>query len=278
MLVRPPALEYRKRELHCERLALRKLAERYEPALYVYSCSAIRDRYRVFGQAFHGTPHTICYSVKANSNLSLLQILAKLGAGFDIVSGGELDRVRMAARSAAKKIVFSGVGKTAKELELALRAGILLFNLESEQEIDLLADCAARLRIEANVALRVNPDVPAETHPYISTGLHQHKFGIPIGVAPELYRRAATHKYLKVAGVSLHIGSQTTDVSPFALAMERMAELVQRLAAEGHQIRFVDAGGGLGISYKSSEAVDFPKLAANYAQAITHPLRQVKKL
>lgn len=278
MLVRPTALEYRKGELHCERVALRRLAERYETPLYVYSCSALRERYHIFEQAFHATSHTVCYSVKANSNLSLLRMLAKLGAGFDIVSGGELERVRLAAKSAVKKVVFSGVGKTAKELEQALRAGILLFNVESEEEIELLGECAARLRTEANVALRVNPDVPAETHPYISTGLHQHKFGIPIGAAPELYRRAATHKYLKVAGASLHIGSQITDVAPFALAMERMAELIQQLTAEGHQIRFIDAGGGLGISYKSSQAVDFPELVANYSKAITHPLRKIKKL
>ena len=278
MLVRPPALEYRKGELHCERLALRKLAERYETPLYVYSCSSLRERYRAFEHAFHATPHTICYSVKANSNLSLLRMLAKLGAGFDIVSGGELERVRLASRGAVKKVVFSGVGKTAKELEQALEAGILLFNLESEEELELLGQCATRLHTEANIALRVNPDVPAETHPYISTGLHQHKFGIPIDQARELYRRAAAHKYLKVAGVSLHIGSQITDVAPFALAMERAVELIQQLAVEGHSIRFVDAGGGLGISYKSSETMDFQQLVAGYAKAIMRPLRQIKKL
>jgi diaminopimelate decarboxylase len=278
MLVRPPALEYKKGELHSERLSLRKLAERYGTPLYVYSSSAIRERYRAFEHAFHGTPHTICYSVKANSNLSILRMLAKLGAGFDIVSGGELERVRLASKGAAKKVVFSGVGKTAQELDLALRAGILLFNVESEEEMELLGECAARLRKPANVAFRVNPDVPAKTHPYISTGLHEHKFGIPISAAPELYRRAAAHPYLKVAGASLHIGSQITDVAPFGLALERMAELIQQLASEGHQIRFIDAGGGLGISYKSSEAVDFLQLTTNYAKAITRPLRQVRKM
>jgi diaminopimelate decarboxylase len=277
MLVRPPALEYKKGELHSERLSLRKLAERYGTPLYVYSSSAIRERYRAFEHAFHGTPHTICYSVKANSNLSILQMLAKLGAGFDIVSGGELERVRLASKGAVKKVVFSGVGKTAQELDLALRVGILLFNVESEEEMELLGECAARLRKSANVAFRVNPDVPAKTHPYISTGLHEHKFGIPISAAPELYRRAAAHPYLKVAGASLHIGSQITDVAPFGLALERMAELIQQLASEGHQIRFIDAGGGLGISYKSSEAVDFLQLTTNYAKAITRPLQQVRK-
>jgi diaminopimelate decarboxylase len=278
MLVRPPALEYKKGELYCERLSLRKLAERYGTPLYVYSSSAVRERYRAFEQAFHGTPHTICYSVKANSNLSLLRMLAKLGAGFDIVSGGELERVHLASKGAVKRVVFSGVGKTAQELDLALRAGILLFNVESEEELELLGECAARLRKPANVALRVNPDVPAETHPHISTGLHQHKFGIPIGAALPLYGRAASHKYLKVAGASVHIGSQITDVAPFGLAMERVTELVQQLAAAGHQIRFIDAGGGLGIPYKSSEAVDFSRLAANYAKAVLRPLRQIRKL
>ena len=278
MLVRPPAFEYKKGELHCERLSLRKLAERYGTPLYVYSSSAIRERYRVFDHAFHGLPHTICYSVKANSNLSILRMLARLGAGFDIVSGGELERVRLASKSAVKKVVFSGVGKTVEELDLALRSGILLFNVESEGELELLGACASRLRKPANVAFRVNPDVPAETHPYISTGLHQHKFGVPFSAAPELYRRAATHKYLKVAGVSLHIGSQITDVTPFGIALERTAELIQQLAAVGHQIRFVDVGGGLGISYKSAEPIDFSRLAANYANAITRPLRHLRKM
>jgi len=278
MVVRPPALQYKKGELYSERLSLGKLADRYGTPLYVYSSSTIRERYRAFEHAFHGMPHTICYSVKANSNLSILRMLAKMGAGFDIVSGGELERVRLASKGAIKKIVFSGVGKTADELELALRAGILLFNVESAEEMELLGECAARLRKTANVAFRVNPNVPAETHPYISTGLHEHKFGVPISTAPDLYRRATTHKYLKVAGVSLHIGSQITDVTPFGLALERMAELIQQLASAGHPIRFIDAGGGLGISYKSSEVIDFPQFAANYAKAITHPLRQLRKL
>lgn len=257
---------------------MRKLAERYGTPLYVYSSTAIRDRYRTFDHAFHSTPHTICYSVKANSNLGILRMLARLGAGFDIVSGGELERVHLAGKSAVKKVVFSGVGKTVEELDLALRSGILLFNVESEGELEVLGACASRLRKSANVAFRVNPDVPAETHPYISTGLHQHKFGVPFSAAAELYRRAATHKYLKVAGVSLHIGSQITDVAPFGIALERTAELIQHLVAADHQIRFVDVGGGLGISYKSAEPIDFSRLAAHYAKAITHPLRQLRKM
>src|SRR5262249_6944608 len=161
--------------------------------------------------------------------LSILRLLAGMGAGFDIVSGGELERVRKAQKKAVSKVVFSGVGKTAKELELALREGILLFNVESEGELGLLAACAGKLRKVANIALRVNPDVPAETHPYISTGLREHKFGVPISSARELCRRAAEHKHLRVAGVSLHIGSQIGDVTPFHLAMERAVDLVEQL-------------------------------------------------
>ncbi len=237
----------------------------------------VRERYRALDRAFRGLPHTLCYSVKANSNLGILRFLAKLGAGFDIVSGGELERVRAASRGAVKKIVFSGVGKTAEELQLALRRGILLFNVESEGELDLLAQCAAKLRKHANIAIRVNPDVPAQTHPYISTGLQQHKFGVSMSAARELYRRAAAAKYLTVAGVSLHIGSQITDVSPFGIAMERTAELIQQLGSDGHQIRLVDAGGGLGISYSSAEPVNFAEVARRYAEAVTAPLLRLKK-
>ncbi|PYP91234.1 MAG: diaminopimelate decarboxylase [Candidatus Angelobacter sp. Gp1-AA117] len=277
MFVRPPAFEYKDRKLYCERIPLDQLAEKYGTPLYVYSATAIQDRFSIFDTAFEGVPHTICYSVKANSNLSILRLLAKLGAGFDIVSGGELERVRLADKKTLSKVVFSGVGKTADELALALRAGILLFNVESEGELELLAECAGKLRTTANVALRVNPDVPAETHPYISTGLHEHKFGVPIDTARGLYRRAAAHKYLKVAGVSLHIGSQITDVSPFAIAIERATELIRQLTADGHKIRFLDGGGGLGISYNSAQPLPFPELVSSYAQAITSVLQQLGK-
>src|SRR5579871_1521758 len=274
---RPPAFEYKKKELHCERLPLSHLAERFGTPLYVYSATAIKERYRVFNRAFRGTPHTICYAVKANSNLSILRLLAGMGAGFDIVSAGELERVRRADRAALQRIVFSGVGKTDEELRAALRAGILLFNVESEGELELLGKCAAKLRKTADIALRVNPDVPAETHPYISTGLREHKFGVPIASARELYKRAAGNRYLQVAGVSLHIGSQITDVTSFGLAMERAVELTEQLTADGHQIRLIDAGGGLGISYKSAEPIHFPDLVRTYAQALTTPLQRLGK-
>lgn len=275
MFTRPPGFWYKKADLHCERVPLGTLAEKYGTPLYVYSATAIRERYTTLDRAFRGTPHTLCYSVKANSNLSILRLLAGMGAGFDIVSGGELERVRLARKAAPRKIVFSGVGKTADEMKQALRAGILLFNVESEGELELLAACASRLRKTADVAFRVNPDVPAETHPYISTGLREHKFGVPMGAARELYRQAAAHKYLRVAGVSLHIGSQITDVSPFRLAVERAVELIEQLTADGHVIQFLDAGGGLGISYQSSQPQDFADHARSYADAIIAPLKKL---
>ncbi len=259
--------------LHCEQVPLPRLAKRFGTPLYVYSASTIRDRYRAFDAAFRELPHTICYSVKANSNLSILRLLAKLGCGFDVVSGGELERVRIADGKAAKRVVFSGVGKTRVELAAALKTGILLFNVESESELAALADCAQKLRKPAPVALRVNPDVPAETHPYISTGLHQHKFGIPIHEARSLYTEAARSKSLQVRGVSVHIGSQITDVAPFAEAMTRVAELVRTLRSDGHQIDFIDAGGGLGISYEKANGASFDENMSAYARAIASPLR-----
>ena len=277
MFTRPPGFTYKNNELHCDAVSINKLAKKFGTPLYVYSATAIRERYRILERAFHHVPHTLCYAVKANSNLSLLRLLAGMGAGFDIVSGGELERVRRAQKKAVKKIVFSGVGKTADELELALHHGILQFNVESEGELELLAECAGKLRKTANIALRVNPDVPAETHPYISTGLREHKFGVPISQARELCRRAATHKYMRVSGVSLHIGSQISDVSPFHLAIERAVDLVQQLTADRHTIRFIDAGGGLGISYNSSAPVDFSDLAHRYAEALMTPLERLRK-
>ncbi|HEY5163806.1 MAG TPA: diaminopimelate decarboxylase, partial [Terriglobales bacterium] len=212
---RPPAFAYRDGELHCERVALSALAKKFGTPLYLYSQNTIRERYRTFDEAFRGVPHTICYSVKANSNLSLLKMLAGMGCGFDVVSGGELLRVLKASRGAAKKVVFSGVGKTADELDLALKSEILMFNVESEQELALLGARATELKREARIALRVNPDVAARTHPYISTGLHKHKFGVPMQVARAIYAAASYHPWLDVAGISVHIGSQITDVKPF---------------------------------------------------------------
>jgi len=260
--------------LYSEDIPLLKLAEKYGTPLYVYSAAMIEERYREFDRAFRDIPQTVCYSVKANSNLSILRMLAKRGSGFDIVSGGELERVLAADRKAAKRIVFSGVGKTRGELTAALKAGILLFNIESESELWALAECAGRLRRTAPVALRVNPDVAAETHPYISTGLHKHKFGVPIREARTLYAKASGARYMKVRGVSVHIGSQITDAAPFGEAMTRVAELVRDLRADGHEIDYVDAGGGLGIPYEKQNA-DFPSQVGAYARALATPLRSL---
>jgi diaminopimelate decarboxylase len=230
----------------------------------------------MFDRAFCAIPHTVCYSVKANSNLALLKMLARLGCGFDVVSGGELHRVLRAAKPAARKVVFSGVGKTVEEMKAALRAGILMFNVESESEMAALSRCAESLRKKARIAFRVNPDVSAETHPYISTGLHKHKFGVPIDAAVRLYAQAAREKWLEVAGVSVHIGSQITSVAPFGEAMERVAELVRRLQGSGQDIRYVDAGGGLGIRYDTKELPEFKEHVAEFARAVTRPLRGLK--
>jgi diaminopimelate decarboxylase len=262
--------------LGCDQVSLAELAERFGTPLYVYSASTIRARMRAFERAFHKTPHTVCYSVKANSNLSILRLLARMGCGFDVVSGGELERVLCVNRGASKRVVFSGVGKTPDEMQAALKAGVLLFNVESESELWSLAECAARTKKKARIALRVNPDVPARTHPYISTGLHQHKFGIPIEQARSLYARASEMKSLEIAGVSVHIGSQITDVKPFAAAMERVAELTRALRADGQAIKFVDAGGGLGIAYENHNLPDFAEQVASYADALTIPLKDLK--
>lgn len=257
-------------------MPLPRLAERFGTPLYVYSASALRERARTFDHAFRKVPHTVCYSVKANASLGILRLLAGMGFGFDVVSGGELERVLRADRRLAKKVVFSGVGKTADEMQAALKARILLFNVESESELSALAECAARLREKPRVALRVNPDVPANTHPYISTGLHQHKFGVPIREARALYARASGTKYLEIAGVSVHIGSQIREVQPFAAAMERVAELVRQLRDDGYKIRYVDAGGGLGIAYEDPDLPEFAGYVADYADAVLRPLRGLK--
>jgi diaminopimelate decarboxylase len=259
--------------LHCDNVPVPKLALRYGTPLYVYSASTIRERYEDFDHAFRDIPHTICYSVKANSNLSLLRLLARRGCGFDVVSGGELERVLIAERKAAKRVVFSGVGKTREELSAALKAGIMLFNVESESELWALAECAGRLRTKAPMAFRVNPDVAAETHPHISTGLHQHKFGVPIGQARALCAKASSVPYLQIRGVSVHIGSQITDVGPFGETMFRVADLVRELRGDGHRIDYIDAGGGLGISYDKPESATFSDSVAAYARALVAPLQ-----
>ena len=278
-IVRAPSFAYRRAdgsagsaELFCEAMPLARLAERHGTPLYVYSSEMIRARLKAFARAFRSVPHTVCYSVKANSTLAILRLVEREGAGFDVVSGGELERVLRVKRAAARHVVFSGVGKTVPEMELAFKAGILLFNIESRSELRVLAATAARLKKRASVAVRVNPDVSAKTHPYISTGLHQHKFGVPIPEARELYAEAARQPYLKVTGVSVHIGSQIADVSSFAAALERVADLVRDLRGQEHEIRYVDAGGGLGISYEETQQ-EFDAQITAYASAVLKPLR-----
>jgi diaminopimelate decarboxylase len=252
--------------MQCDGVSLDALARKYGTPLYVYSAQHILERLDLFRTAFQSLDHLVCYAVKANSSLEILRLLAGRGAGFDIVSGGELERVLNADRGAAERAVFSGIGKTAAEIDLALDAGILLFNVESEGELELLAECAAKRRKRARFALRVNPDVFAETHPYISTGMREHKFGLDIRKARGVYRGAG--RFLEAAGVSVHIGSQIRSAEPFGSAAERVTKLVADLRRDGHAIRFMDIGGGLGIEYHGDKAFDPAEKVAEYAAAL----------
>lgn len=252
--------------MQCDGVSLNALAKKYGTPLYVYSAQHILDRFAMFERAFAAIPHVICYAVKANSSLAILELLARRGAGFDVVSGGELERVLTADRAAAARVVFSGIGKTAPEMDLALRAGILQFNVESEGELDLLSERAAKLRKKARIALRVNPDVFAETHPYISTGMREHKFGIDIRRARAVYRKAG--RYLMPSGVSVHIGSQIRSADPFGAAAERVVLLIAALRSDGHRIEYLDAGGGLGIEYHADKPFEPEEKVRQYAAAL----------
>jgi diaminopimelate decarboxylase len=259
--------------LHCDGVSLEKLAKKYETPLYVYSARQILERLEMFQQAFAGRDHLVCYAVKANSSLAILKLLAERGAGFDIVSGGELERVMKAAPQAVERIVFSGVGKTVAEIDRALEVGILEFNVESEAELTLLVARARKLKKIARFSLRVNPDVFAETHPYISTGLREHKFGIDIRKAAEIYRSAARSKWLEPHGISVHIGSQIRSAEPFGAAMERVCKLAIQLKREGITLKVVDAGGGLGIDYHGgTDGADPAEKVKEYATAIEKAL------
>lgn len=244
---------YQDGDLHCGPVSLRNLAETFSTPLYVYSGDQIVERAALFQTALRGRRHTLCYAVKANSSLAILRLLGQRGCGFDIVSGGELARVVAAAGQDAPdwcgRVVFSGVGKTAHEMDSALRAGILMFNVESEAELRLLQQRAELAGVRARFALRVNPDVFAETHPYISTGMQAHKFGIGIELARAVYAQAKQSDWLTAVGVSVHIGSQIRQVEPFGAALQRVVQLVRQLRTDGHAIEYVDAGGGLGIEY-----------------------------
>ena len=255
--------DYRNGELHVEQVALSQVAERYGTPCYVYSRAAITETYRAFDAAFGACSHLICYAVKANSTLGVLNVLARLGSGFDIVSGGELARIT-AAGGDPRRAVFSGVGKTAEEMQQALMADILCFNVESEGELARLDAVAARTGRTAAVSLRVNPDVDPRTHPYIATGLKENKFGIPYADALTLYRRARDMRHIRIAGIGCHIGSQITAVAPFVAALDKVLELVDRLQAEDIALAHIDIGGGLGIRYRDES----PPAVADYARAL----------
>ena len=255
-------------QLFAEGVALSAIAERFGTPTYVYSRAHIEAQYRAYADALAGMPHLVCFAVKANSNLGVLNVLARLGAGFDIVSRGELERV-LAAGGEPSKIVFSGVGKTRDDMRRALEVGVHCFNVESVDELERLQLVAAELGKTASISLRVNPDVDAGTHPYISTGLKENKFGIDIEQAPAVYARAAELANLRIVGVDCHIGSQLTSLPPFLDALERLLALIDQLAAQGIQIQHLDLGGGLGVQYRDEQ----PPLAGDYIAAVRERLK-----
>jgi diaminopimelate decarboxylase len=261
---------YSNGELHVEGVPLRRIAAEHGTPCYVYSLAALTSAYERFTAAFGDRDHLVCYAVKANSTLAVLDVFARMGSGFDIVSGGELDRV-IAAGASARKVVFSGVGKSEAEIRSALEAGILCFNVESESELLRIDRIAGELGRAAPVSLRVNPDVDAGTHPYIATGLKQNKFGIPYGEALALYERAARLRNVRIKGIDCHIGSQLTDIDPFAAALERIAALVDRLESAGIVLEHIDVGGGLGIRYRDEMPPDLDAYARTVLAALPNP-------
>ncbi|MDM8546640.1 diaminopimelate decarboxylase [Candidatus Venteria ishoeyi] len=258
---------YQAGTLHAEDVDLQQLAKEYGTPCYVYSAATLERHWRAFDDALSRRPHLICYAVKANSNLAVLALLAKLGSGFDIVSQGELERVLRAGGDPGK-VVFSGVGKTEAEMRRALEVGIYCFNVESRSELLRLNQVAAEMDKQASVSIRVNPDVDANTHPYISTGLKENKFGIDVDAALHVYQEAATLSHIKIMGIDCHIGSQLTEISPFMDALERVLKLVEQLKAQGIELHHLDLGGGLGVRYRSES----PTEPAQYCQALNAAL------
>jgi diaminopimelate decarboxylase len=258
---------YQGDELYCENVPIRKIAQEVGTPCYIYSHATLEQHFTVFDGSFRGMPHLTCYSVKANGNLAILGLFASLGGGADIVSGGELFRARQAGIT-ADRIVYSGVGKTQAEIDYALQENILMFNIESDQELEAIDQRAAALNTKAGIALRVNPDVDPKTHPYISTGLKKNKFGIHIEQALKAYERARHLKHIEILGIDCHIGSQLIEVSPFIEALKRLKLLVNRLEQIGIKIRYLDLGGGLGIPYHE----ETPPHPRDYAQAIVEEL------
>tara|TARA_B110000305_G_scaffold89110_1_gene100437 strand:- start:5652 stop:6911 length:1260 start_codon:yes stop_codon:yes gene_type:complete len=261
--------ENRDGDLHAENVSLSEIANTCGTPTFVYSKAAIVDAYTQFDAAFSGHEHRICYAVKANSNLAVLGLLAALGASFDIVSGGELQRV-LRAGGRANRIVFSGVGKQAWELREALTAGISCFNVESEFELEQLQNIAQDMDKHAPISIRVNPDVDAGTHPYISTGLKENKFGVSTSAALALYARASKMSHISVVGIDCHIGSQITELAPFLEAMTKVIELVDCLEADGIALKHIDLGGGIGVRYKDEEPINLDAFAASVLQLLGH--------
>ncbi|HYA85599.1 MAG TPA: diaminopimelate decarboxylase [Nitrospirota bacterium] len=261
--------QYKKGELHCEGVPVRTIAQRVGTPFYLYSGNTLAMHFRAFDSAFAGVPHLICYALKANSNGAILRLLGREGAGADIVSGGELFRALRAGID-PKKIVFAGVGKRKDEIEYALKIGIHMFNVESGDELRALNEAAGEMRAKARIALRVNPDIDPKTHAYISTGLKENKFGIPIEQALEYYQLAKSLPHVDIIGVHHHIGSQITEVQPFVDALDKVVAFVRELKAAGMKIRYIDIGGGLGITYKD-ETPPHPK---ELAQAVKPLLKE----
>jgi diaminopimelate decarboxylase len=260
---------YKDNRLFAEDVAVSDLAQHLGTPLYVYSARTLRRHFRVFDRAFEGTDHLVCFAMKALSNLSILKLYAGMGAGFDIVSAGELMRC-LKAGADPHKIVFSGVGKTDEEIEAALRAGILMINVESRPELHRISEVARRMNMKAPVSLRVNPDLDPGTHPHISTGHRDSKFGVPLALVHEYYAEARTLPNLELAGLSTHIGSQITDTAPFVEAGEKVAAIIRRLGADGISLKYLDLGGGLGIPYQEE-----PPPPSEYAAALLGPLRNI---
>jgi len=265
--------EYRNNQLFAEQLPVQQIAEAVGTPCYIYSRQALESAWNAFDSAFGDHPHLVCFAVKANSNLAVLNVLAQQGAGFDIVSQGELERVLRAGGDPAK-VVFSGVGKLRSEMVRALEVGVYCFNVESEAELEILNEVAGELGKTAAISLRVNPDVDAQTHPYISTGLKENKFGIDIDRAIDVFKRAAALPHIKVSGIDCHIGSQLTSVTPFMDALDRLLERIDQLAAAGIELEHMDIGGGLGVRYRNEQ----PPAPAEYVSALLDKLgaRKIK--